>query len=188
MVLIVGLPAVVAAQTAPAQSATQPVAEVSGAGMKVGVVDIDRIAADSEPGKALVERLKEENDKLAAERAQKEQEINDMQAKMGSDVVSADAQAEMAREIERKRIEMQRWLEDAQREFQQRQLEAETQFQNSLRPVVAEVASQNGFGLIFRANPALTMVLNQDMDITSRVIERFNQTQGAQPGEDHEEP
>jgi Skp family chaperone for outer membrane proteins len=187
LVMVVGFPAWIGAQDTPAQSATQPAGTESQAAIKVGVIDIDRIAAESEGGKALLQKLQEESDKIQAERAKKEQEISDMQAKMTSEVVSAEAREKMAREIERKRTEAQRWLEDAQRGFQDRQRDAEAEFQNSLRPIVGEVATQNGFGLILRANPGLTMVLNPDLDITSMVIERFNQAQGAPPGEDDEE-
>lgn len=186
ILVIVLLPALITAQSQAPQSAGQPPAGEAEGAMKIGVIDIDRVAAESGPGKALLERLKQETEKINAERARREQEISDLQAKMTSEVLSAEARDRLTREVERKRIDAQRWLEDAQRTFQEKQAQAETEFQNRLRPVVAEVAGRNGFGLILRADPGLTMVLNPNLDITSRVIEAFNKAQSSSSGSGEE--
>jgi Skp family chaperone for outer membrane proteins len=181
--LIAVLPALVGAQTeAQSQSATQPATGALVAGTKIAVIDIDRIAAESNPGKALFERLKQENDKLAAERARRQQEIQDMQAKLTSEVLSVDAREQLRRDVERKQTEFQRWLEDAQRDFQEKQQQGEQEFQAELAPVVERVAKENGIGLIFRATPGLTFVLDANLDITPLVVQALNQSDAAPPG------
>ena len=142
--------------------------------VKIAVIDIDRVAQESAPGKELFEKLRVENDKLASERQQREQEIRDLQAKAASDVLSQDAQARLAREIERKRTDAQRWLEDAQGEFQEKQKQEEAAFQATLGPIVEAVAREAGIGLIFRATPGLTFVLDPNLDLTPMVIQRLN--------------
>lgn len=187
--MIVSLPALVMAQAAQsdaqaaqsdAQAASQPGVGVS-LETKIAVIDIDRIAAESKAGQALFNNLKDENDKLAAERAQRQNEIRDMEAKLTSEILSADAKGRLSREIERKRTDAQRWLEDAQREFQEKQQQGEAEFQTRLAPVVEQVAKQHGIGLILRATPGLTFVLDPALDISLAVIEAFNQTETAQP-------
>jgi Skp family chaperone for outer membrane proteins len=148
-------------------------AEVSGT--KIAVIDIDRIAAESNSGKALFERLKQENDKIAAERAKRQQDIQDMQTKMTSDVLSVEAREQLRRDIERAQTDAQRWLEDAQRDFQEKQQRGEEEFQNELAPIVEQVANDNGIGLIFRATPGLTFVLDPNLDITPLVIQALNE-------------
>ncbi len=178
--LIAALPALVAAQSiAPPQNEPQP---ISGVGTKIGIIDIDRIAAESDAGKVLIEKLQSETERINAARVQREQELADLQAPMASGPTSSADRDRLNREIERKRTDAQRWLEDANREFQVTQQAADAEFQNKLRPIVGEVASQNGFGLIFRTNPTLTMVLNPDLNITSRVIEAFDRAEASQPG------
>jgi len=179
-VVIAALPTFGAAQ-ATGENVSQPVAGAV-TGTRIAVIDIDRVAAESAAGKALFERLKQENDRLAAERAKREQEIRDEQAKLGSDVLSADARDNLSRKIERLRTDAQRWLEDAQREFQEKQEEGEAEFQQKLGPVVESVARENGIGLIFRATPGLTFVLDPNLDITPLVIEAFNKVESAPPG------
>ena len=65
--------------------------------VKIAVIDIDRVAQESNPGKELFEKLRVENDQLAAERQRREQEIRDLQTKAASDVLSQDAQARLQR-------------------------------------------------------------------------------------------
>ena len=142
--------------------------------VKIAVIDIDRVAQESKPGKELFDKLRVENDQLAAERQQREQEIRDMQTKAASEVLSQDAQARLQREIERKRTDAQRWLEDAQRDFQEKQQKEEAAFQAKLGPVVEAVAREAGIGLILRATPGLTFVLDPSLDLTPLVIERLN--------------
>lgn len=142
--------------------------------VKIAVIDIDRVAQESKPGKELFDKLRVENDQLAAERQQREQEIRDMQTKAASEVLSQDAQARLQREIERKRTDAQRWLEDAQRDFQEKQQKEEAAFQARLGPVVEAVAREAGIGLILRATPGLTFVLDPSLDLTPLVIQRLN--------------
>ncbi len=148
--------------------------------IKIAVINIDRIAAESNAGKLLFEKLKEENDKLAAERARREQEIREMSSKLTSEVLSADAQARLQREIERKRTDAQRWLEDAQREFQEKQQEEEASFQAKLGPVVEAVAREQGIGLILRDTPGITFVLDARLDLTPAVVQRLNESDAAE--------
>ncbi len=186
-VIIVSLPGLVMAQAAQTDPAAAPQGGVGVvAATKIAVIDIDRVAAESNAGQALFNNLKNENDKLAAERAQRQNEISEMEGKLTSEILSADAKGRLSREIERKRTDAQRWLEDAQREFQEKQQQGEAEFQAKLAPVVEQVAKQLGIGLILRATPGLTFVLDPGLDISPAVIEAFNQSETAQPPADAE--
>ena len=181
-VIIASLPGLVMAQAAQTDAPAAPQGGVGVVtGTKIAVIDIDRVAAESNAGQALFNNLKNENDKLAAERAQRQNEISEMEAKLTSEILSADAKGRLGREIERKRTDAQRWLEDAQREFQEKQQQGEAEFQTKLAPVVELVAKQLGIGLILRATPGLTFVLDPGLDISPAVIEAFNQSESAQP-------
>jgi Skp family chaperone for outer membrane proteins len=147
--------------------------------IKIAVINIDRVAQESNTGKELFERLKQENDKLAAERARREQEIRDLSSKLTSEVLSADAQGRLQREIERKRTDAQRWLEDAQADFQEKQQQEEAAFQQKLGPIVEAVAREQGIGLILRDTPGLTFVLDSRLDLTPAVVQRLNETPAA---------
>lgn len=178
------------ADPARAQAQTQPAPAGTGAGVttKIAVIDIDRVASQSESGRALFQRLKEENDKLTAERSRREQEVRDMQAKMTSEILSADARERLQREIQRKTTDIQRWLEDAQRDFQEKQQAGEEEFQKKLAPVVEAVAKENSIGLILRATPGLTFILDPNLDITALVVAKLNAAAAAAKPEQPKEP
>jgi Skp family chaperone for outer membrane proteins len=177
--------AFLAVGAAPAPSQTSPPPTGAAVTTKIAVIDIDRVAAQSESGKQLFQRLKEENDKLTAEKNKREQEVRDMQAKMTSEILSADARERLQREIQRKTTDIQRWLEDAQRDFQEKQQAGEEEFQKKLAPVVEAVAKENNIGLILRATPGLTFVLDPNLDITGLVVTKLNAqaAAAAKPGE-----
>jgi Skp family chaperone for outer membrane proteins len=147
---------------------------------KIAIIDIERVAAESAAGKKLFEALKVENDKVMEERGKREQEIRDMTAKLNSEILSQDAKARLQRDIERKRTDAQRWLEDAQADFEAKRQEGEATFQQSLEPIVKAVASEHGIGLILRATPGLTFVLDPTLDISPLVVEKLD-AQAATP-------
>lgn len=152
---------------------------------KIRVIDIERIAAESQEGKKLFESLKAENDKIMGERAAKEQEIREMQAKLNSEILSQDAKLRLQRDIQRKQTEAQRWLEDVQSEFELKRQEGEAAFQEKLAPIVEAVAQENGIGLIIRATPGLTFVLDDSLDISGLVVQKLDASAaGASPGGD----
>lgn len=169
---LVLVPALAAAQAAESQAGV-PVTGPAGS-TKIAVIDIERIAAESEEGKALFEELKAENDKLQEESARLQQEIQDMQAKLNSEILSQDARRRLQREVERKRTDAQRWLEDAQAEFEAKRQDGEAKFQEKLGPIVEQVAQEHGIGLIFRATPGLTFVLDPSLDISPLVVQKLD--------------
>lgn len=173
LLLVAGLAAVPAAES---QTAGTTVTGPSGESTKIAVIDIERIAAESKEGKALFEALRAENDKLQEESTRRQQEIRDMQAKLNSEILSQDARVRLQRDVERKQTEAQRWLEDAQQEFEAKRQDGEQEFQTKLGPIVEAVALENGIGLIFRATPGLTFVLDPALDISPLVVQKLDET------------
>ncbi len=141
---------------------------------KIAVIDIERIAAESTAGKVLFSSLKAENDKIQGEVAKREQEIRDMSSKLNSEILSQDAKVRLQRDIERKRTDAQRWLQDTQAEFEAKRQEGEAKFQESLEPIVRAVATENQIGLIIRATPGLTFVLDPALDISLLVVKKLD--------------
>jgi outer membrane protein len=174
------VPGFAAGQAAEAQAG----AVISGpnGGTKIAVIDIERIAAESNEGKALFEQLKTENENLQGESQRLQQEIGDLQAKLNSEILSQDARLRLQRDVERKRTDAQRWLEDAQAEFDAKRQDGEVKFQEKLGPIVEAVAVENGIGLIFRATPGLVFVLDPNLDISSLVVQKLDESMAAAGG------
>ena len=115
-----------------------------------------------------------ENEKIATETQRRQQEIVDLQTKLNSEILSQDAKVRLQRDIERKRTDAQRWVEDAQADFDAKRQDGEAKFQEKLAPIVEAVAQENGIGLIFRATPGLTFVLDPTLDISLLIVEKLD--------------
>ena len=149
---------------------------------KIAVIDIERIAAESSAGKALMQELGAEQQRIEQETQQMQQELADMQTKLASDILSQDAKVRLQRDMERKRTDSQRRLEDLQAEFEAKRQDGEARFQAQLAPIVEAVAKEQGIGLIFRATPGLTFILDESLDISPLVVQKLDESQPA-PGD-----
>lgn len=158
---------------------------------RVAVIDIDRIAQESERGQALIAEFQGLQEEILRGRQTREQEIRDLTNRAGSQLLSAEARADITRDIERKQTDLQRWLEDQQRDFNERQTTGFQELEQELGPVVEEVARERGIQLIFRVTPGLTFIMDPALDISPEVIQRFNsggEGEGEGEGEGSEQP
>lgn len=179
----------VAGQTQPAQPA-QPAPPAPAAPQaqppavtKIAVIDIDRVAAQSDAGKALFDELKKDNDSLTQEKNKREQEIRELTIKMNSQLLAPEARETLRKDVERRTTDAERWLQDKQKEFQDKQQRLEDEFQKKLAPVVESLAKELSIGLIFRATQGLTFVLDPTLDITPSVIAKLNAATAAAKAE-----
>lgn len=141
---------------------------------RVAVIDIDRIAQESARGQTMFTELQAMQEEILRGRQTREQEIRDLTNRAGSQLLSAEARADLTRDIERKQTDLQRWLEDQQRAFNEQQTTGFTSLEAALGPVVEEVASERNIQLILRVTPGLTFIMDPTLDISSEVITRFN--------------
>lgn len=167
--LLLAVPSVLVAQTA------EPT--------RVAVIDIDRVAQESARGQAMFAELQTMQEEILRGRQTREQELRDLNNRAQSQLLSAEARADLTRDIERKNTDLQRWLEDQQRAFNEKQTTGFGALEADLGPVVEEVAREQNIQLILRVTPGLTFIMDPALDISAEVIERFNALGGGE-GED----
>ena len=141
---------------------------------RVAVIDIDRIAQESARGQAMFTELQSMQEEILRGRQSREQEIRDLTNRAQSQLLSAEARADLTRDIERKNTDLQRWLEDQQRSFNDSQTTGFASLEQALGPVVEEVARERNIQLILRVTPGLTFIMDPALDISAEVITRFN--------------
>ena len=141
---------------------------------RVAVIDIDRVAQESTRGQAMFTELQTMQEEILRGRQQREQELRDLNNRAQSQLLSAEARADLTRDIERKNTDLQRWLEDQQRAFNERQTNGFSALEADLGPVVEEVAREQNIQLILRVTPGLTFIMDPALDISAEVITRFN--------------
>lgn len=145
---------------------------------RVAVINIPKVLAESTSGKAAFERLK----KMQEERAARAQKMNeelktlDAQLKQKSMSLSEDKLGEMNKQFEEKRIALQRYAQDAERELQEARDRSLQEIEKQLRPVIDQIGKEMGFAAIFNKFESGIVYASDAIDISDIVIKRFNET------------
>ena len=169
----------------------------------LGFIDIQRVVAESEAGKAAnaqVQELSElklaeieaNNAQLQARVTAVNEQLQELQGKaeQGQSVMSAAARLNLQREIAAKRAEVERAQQDAQTEAQRVAQDADTEvqalqqqlqidFQQKLGPIIDQVATDRGLSFIFNAAEGGLVWADQALDLTQELIDLLNAQTGA---------
>ena len=160
---------------------------------KIGVVDLQAVLDQSTRGRSAKDRLRDLGDKLQQEiksklefKRQKEEELQKLQSEFRSqkDLLTEQARAakdedyrRRARELKRFIDDTNRFTEDATQEFREREMRETQGLLLSVRKVVQEIGEREGYQLVMEGNENTAVVLyfNQSIDITPKVVQRFDQ-------------
>jgi outer membrane protein len=166
--MILGLPAF--AQQPP--TATPP----SPAPLRMAFVDLLRVAAESNEGKAANAKIQALTQKKQAELKEKTSslEANRQKLQQGGGALSDAARAQIQKDIDRLTVEIDRFQEDANAEVQELQQQVMGEFQEKLRPVVDAIVKELAIGLLFSWSDAGAIFVDPSLDITADVVKRFN--------------
>jgi outer membrane protein len=172
-------PAIPAAPApAPAQPAPAPKPFPEGA--KVAYVVLQRIANESAEGKAATTKIQALQQKRAAELADKNKQLQGLQQKLEKEgsVMSATAQADVQKQVERIQVDIQRFTQDAQKEIQDMQTDLQQQFEQRMTPILAQVGQEKGLHYIFNGPDSGMVWADPGLDISADVIKKLDATPG----------
>ncbi len=160
---------------------------------QVGFVNLNRVTNESTEGKAANARLGELRDQKRSElearntQAQGEvsalnQQLIEAQEKLqqGANVISADASANLQRDISRLQVDIQRKTQDSQADLARLQEDAEIEvqtlsrelqieFEAVLTPAIDQLAAQKGLSMIVNAQSLVWA--NSSLDLTQDLID-----------------
>ena len=168
------------AQPAPAPAAApKPFPE----GAKIGYVVLQRIANESAEGKGATAKIQALQQKKAAELQEKNKTLQGLDEKLKKEgsVMSATAQADMQKQMERLQTEIQRFTQDAQQEIQELQQQLQGAFEQRMTPILGQVGQEKGLHFIFNAPDSGIVWADPGLDITNEVIKRLDAGAAAKP-------
>lgn len=143
---------------------------------RVAVVDVQKVLTQSAPGKAAYEKLK----KMQEDRVAKAKAMDEELRKLDSDIstkrlsLSEDKLAEMQKQLADKRIAMQRYAQDADREIGEARDRELAALQVKIEPVIDAIGKEMGLALIFNKFESGLVYASDAVDITETVVQRFN--------------
>jgi outer membrane protein len=143
---------------------------------RMAVIDVQKVLQSSTAGKAAYERLKKMQDDRVA-RAQKMDEEakaleNDINTKKLS--LSEDKLTEMAKQLSDKKISMQRYAQDADREVGEARDKELAALEVKIKPVIDAIGKEMGLAAIFNKFESGLVYASDAIDITESVIKRFD--------------
>jgi outer membrane protein len=149
---------------------------------KIGIINVGRLLEESAAGQAALVELRNLREQKAAEATAQEEEIKSLRDRIneGSLSLSEERLAAMRKELEDKVIAYQRFQDDAQRDFQKRQVDIFESIQNRVMPVITAAGEEHGYTLIFNKFESGLVFAVDEVDITDLILERFNQV--TEPG------
>lgn len=143
---------------------------------RVAVVDVQKVLTQSAPGKAAADKLK----KMQEDRVTKARQMDEELRKLDGEIttkrlsLSEDKLAEMSKQIADKRIAMQRYVQDADREMQEARDRELAALQTKIEPVIDALGKEMGLALIFNKFESGLVYAADAVDITDTVVQRFN--------------
>ena len=154
--------------------------QAAAAPARVAVIDVQRVLTTSTPGKAAYDRLK----KMQEDRIERAKNMDEEVRKLDTDIntkklsLSEDKIAEMTKQLSDKKIAMQRYAQDADREVGEARDRALLELENKIKPVIDGIGKEMGLAAIFNKYESGLVYASEAIDITETVITRFNQQSG----------
>ena len=154
---------------------TMPVAAQS----KVAVIDVQRVVAESDPGKEAIQKLKAISDAKVQEGQALQQEMATLQEQFNKQrfTVSEQRLAEMTKELEDKNIAIRRFEDDAKRELDEARRRELGGLEERILPIINQIGQEEGITVIFNKFQSGLVYADEEVDITDDVIRRFNTAQ-----------
>ena len=148
--------------------------------LKIAVVDVEVLVAESPQGRALQVRLEEFQTQTQAEMQRMQNDAQAIQQRItdGANSLSPDKIAELNKELEDASIALRRFRDDKQREGQKIQEEGLLGIEGILQPIFAEVRDEMGFDLILNRVPGVVLMISERVDITPLMVQRLNAVGG----------
>ena len=146
---------------------------------KVAVIDVQRVVAESDPGKEAIQKLKAISDAKIQEGQAMQQEMATLQDQYNKQrfTVSEERMAEMAKELEDKNIAIRRFEDDAKRELEEVRRRELGGLEERILPIINQIGMEEGITLIFNKFQSGLVYADEAVDITDDVIRRFNTAQ-----------
>ena len=160
-----------------AVAALAPVALAQNTPARVAVIDVNKVLTQSTAGKASYEKLR----KMQEERLERAKGMDEELRKLDADInakkisLSEEKLAEMSKQLADKRIAMQRYAQDADREIAEardRELQA---LETKIKPVIDAIGKEMGLAAIFNKFESGLVYASDAIDITDTVVKRFNE-------------
>jgi outer membrane protein len=148
---------------------------------RVAVIDVQKVLTQSTAGKVAYDKLKKMQDERVEKAKAMDEELRKLDAEINTKRISLSEEklTDLQKQLADKKINMQRFAQDADREIgeaRDRELQA---LQVKIEPVIDAIGKEMGLALIFNKFESGLVYASEAVEITDTVIQRFNAAAGA---------
>ena len=145
-------------------------------GVKIGLVDLQKVVAMSSYGKAALAEVKQKGESLTADFKKKEKEVQDLKEKIEREalVMSAEKREEQERDFRIKIGDLQTLEKKFKKELSELNLKLIGRIQTEVLGLVEEIGKKEGYLLILEQREAGVMYAPTAMDISDQVTRLYN--------------
>ena len=173
-ILAAGVAAAMAAQTS-APPSSSPASPSGPAASGIAIIDAQKLALESAPGKEAYGRLqklsaqkKEELDKVEKEARDLVQKLSDQGSSMPADKLEA-----LQKQADDKQKTWKRMQEDAQKDLQEAERKEMSALETRIGPIVKEYFKERHFALVLDSRAGI-MYADDAINVTDEVLKRIN--------------
>ena len=152
--------------------------------VKIGYVDLRVVLNESESGKKAKAELESaiKMKQAAIDEKGKAGEKLKAELEKQSSVLSAEARKAKEEEVERAFRDYQRLVQDAQGEIKKQEEKYTGTIVKEIRTIIEKIGQEEGYSLILENFEGIILFSRKDLDITDRVIQRFNESKAKTEG------
>ncbi|HTD24903.1 MAG TPA: OmpH family outer membrane protein [Terriglobales bacterium] len=153
-----------------------------GSSTKIGVIDIQTAILATNEGQREFNNLTTKFQPKQTELQGLSKEVDDLQKQFDTqgEKLNEDARANLAKQLDTKKKNLQRVYEDAQSDFESQKNDILKTLGNKVYATLDKYAKDNGFGVIVDVSSPQTPVLwaAQSTNITKAIVDAYNVTSG----------
>jgi outer membrane protein len=144
--------------------------------LKIGCVDFQKAINECNAGKEAKKTIGKEMEKLQRLFAERQKELQAMKETLEKQapMLTQDARATKEKEFQSKVRDYQRWLEDNQKEIQQKGTEMERTISAGLLKVIKKMGEDEGYTFILEKNEMIVLFSSRSIDLTDQAIKIFD--------------
>lgn len=142
--------------------------------VKIGVVNAQELLAKTKKGIEIQKRLEELQKKKQNEMQVMQDEIKKLEKEVLSPALNQETREKKGLELQTKRKNLKRFVEDAQNEIQRASKKELVELENAVMPLIDQIGKSKGFTIIFDITRPGIVYFDQAIDITPEVIKAFD--------------
>jgi outer membrane protein len=144
--------------------------------MRIGVVDSQEVLEKSQEGKRVTAQIESKNKTLQEDLVRLDDKIRELETKLNTQrlTLSQEALSNLLSDIDKRRTERARFVEDSRRELNDLTQRLFQRLQGELVPIINEIGKEKNLDIIFDRGSSGIIFYNPAVDLTPEVIQKYD--------------